>query len=552
MSTARRLLARFLVLALASVASLPGAVPAGAGFDIRAFGAVGDGRTLNTMAINAAVAAAAEAGGGTVLVPAGRFLSGTIRLRSRVFLHLAPGAVIVGSTELSDYPYQPPPTPLDTPEFRRLLPVYADRVEYGRYALIRADDAEDVGVVGEGSIEGQGGHPNFNKDELVARGMSRQEAHYARPYALSFIRCRNVQVRGVTFRDLAFWCQHYLDCDGVLVSGITVDSQREHQNNDGIDIDGSRNVRVIGSKFIVGDDAICLKAAYRDCENITIADNVCRSRANAVKFGTASNGGFKNISISNLTIEQTACAGLAFEAVDGGTIDGVVVSNIVMRDVGAAIFIKLGDRGRRWMRPEDHRVGAIRNVSISNVVATVFTPWDARPLGSSITGFPGHYVENVRLSHVRIVSVREQPREATRAIATAPVPENETDYPEYSMFGELPAHGLFVRHVRGLVLDDVELTFADRDHRSALVCERVDDLEIRGLRTRTLPDAEPVVRLRDVTGAFLTGTRSPEGASVFLRVEGESRDIRVVGCDLASAREGVVHLRDGAASALPR
>lgn len=525
--------------------------PTAAWADVRDFGARGDGTTLDTAAINRAVEAASASGGGTVRVPAGRYRSGTIHLRSHVFLHLDAGAVLVGSTELKDYPPNPPPAPADTEEFRRLLPVFPRHFEYGRHALIVADGQENVGVVGQGEIDGQGDHPNFSKDELVARGMTRQEAHSARPYALSFVRCRNVQVRGITFRNLAFWCQDYLDCDGVLVDGITVDSMHEGRNNDGIDIDGARNVRVANSYFLTGDDAICLKSNYAHCENIVITNNVCRTLTNAVKFGTASNGGFRNVAVSNLAVQQAGASGLALELVDGGTMDGIAISNIVMDEVGAAIFIKLGDRGSRWMKPEHHKVGTLRNISISNVVAKVFTPYDARPLGNSITGVPGHFIENVTLSNIRLISVRDQPREATRAIATAPVPENAADYPEYSMLGELPAHGLFVRHVRGLTLENVEFSFSARDHRSALVCDDVQDVEVRGLRARVLPEAEPVVRFTAVQRAAITGTVAPQGAGVFLRVEGDSADIAVTGSDLSRAREPVL-LAPGLAPATVR
>lgn len=505
--------------------------------DVRDHGARGDGTGLDSAAINRAIEAAAAAGGGTVVVPAGRYRCGTVTLRSHVTLRLEAGSVLVGSTELSDYPEVAPPTPTDTIEFRRLLPVYPTRFEYGRHSLIQAIGLENVAIEGRGVIDGSGDHPNFSKAELIRRGMTRQEAHSRRPYGLSFIQCRNVRVTGISFRNLAFWTQDYLDCEDVLVDGITVDSLANDRNNDGIDIDGSRRVRVVNSFFNAGDDAICLKASYRDCEDIVISNNVVSSLVNGIKMGTASNGGFKNIAISNIVMRKLGAAGIALQIVDGGHMDGITVNNIVMHEVGAAFFIRLGDRGRAWMRPEHHAVGSLKNVLISNVVAQIYTPWDGRPLGSSISGLPGHPVENVTLSNVRIVSLREQPRDQTLGLGDAVIPEHPQDYPEYSMFGSLPAYGLYARHVRGLTLEAVSTDFRSVDHRSSLVCDRVEDLRIVGWQARTLPDSDPVIRLRDVRGADLVGLSAGAGTPVFLRVDGATSDVVLQGCDLSRARE---------------
>lgn len=531
---------RFLCLLLAFSAGV-GVRAAGAGLvqDIRDHGAKPDGVTLATPAINRAVDAAAAAGGGTVYVPAGRFLTGTIYLKSNVTLELAAGAVLLGSTELSDYPENPPPEPTDTVEFRRYRHLYPQKFEYGRYSLIYSAGQENVAVVGRGTIDLQGDHPNFSKAELVKRGRTRQQAHFERPYGLSFVRCRNVQVRDIVLRKLAFWTQDYLDCDDVRIEGITVDSLEQDRNNDGIDIDGSRRVRVANCLLNAGDDAICLKANYRDCEDIVITNCVASSFANGVKFGTASNGGFKNIAISNLTLRKVGCAGLAFEAVDGGTIDGVVVSNVTMHEVGTAIFIRLGDRGSVWMNPEDHAVAQVRNISISNVVANVFTPYDGRPLASSISGLPGHCVENVSLANIRLNILRDYPAEVIKMFVPEQIPEQPAEYPEHSMFGGLPAYALYARHVRGLSLHQVEATFAQRDPRSALVCDDVQGLRISNWTSRVAPESAPVIRLAAVKDAVISGGAASAGTATFLRVEGESGDIALAGIDLGRAREAV-------------
>ncbi len=507
--------------------------------NVRDCGAAGDGVTLDTAAINQAVEEVAKGGGGTVHVPPGRYLTGTIYLKSNITLHLDAGAVLLGSTELKDYPENPAPAPADTLEFRRLAHLYPQRLEFGRYSLIYAAGQQNVALTGRGVIDGQGDHPNFSKKEMIARGLTRDQAHFRRPYALGFVRCANVQVRDVSFRNLAFWCESYLDCEDVIVDGVTVDSRAIDRNNDGIDIDGCRRFRVTNCRFNTGDDAICLKASFRDCEDIVIANNVCSSVCNGIKFGTASNGGFKNIAISNMTMKDIGSAGLAFEAVDGGVIDGVVVSNVVMDQVGAALFIRLGDRGRQWMKPEEHVVGAIRNVSIQNVVARVFAIYDGRPLASSITGLPGHPVENVTLDNVRIVILRDFPRTTSEGLVNAAIPEQVADYPEYSVFGSLPAYGLYVRHARGLALHNVDVSFAHTDFRPGLLCDDVEQLRVTDWHCRTLPGADPAILLRDVRGAAFFGGVALEGTDTYLRVEGNSADIALVGMDLTGARQPV-------------
>ncbi len=490
--------------------------------DVRARGAVADGSALNTELLNRLVRELSAAGGGTLRFSPGTYLTGTIYLRSHVTLQLEPGATILGSTEIADYPENPPPRP-------------TDRLEYGRHALIHADGQTDVAIIGQGTIYGQGDHPNFTKKDLLAKGWSDRAAYLKRPYGLSFIRCQRVRVEGIRFENIAFWCQHYLDCDDVVVRGVTVDSKKHDYNNDGIDIDGSRSVRVSDCHFNVGDDAICLKAAYRDCENVVVTNCTASSLANGVKFGTATGAGFKNITISNIVLDGIQAAGIALEIVDGGTLDGVSLSNFTMRDVGAAIFIRLGDCARRWVTDMPKPgIGLLRNVVISNIVAEQSSA-DSRPLSSSITGLPGHPVENISISDVRITSTRSHTREASR-VDFRQVPEVPKGYPEYPMFGVLPSHGLYVRHVRGLTLRNVQFAFAGEDYRSAVVCDDVERLVIDGLQTRVLPESAPVLLFHDVRGALVVNSLLWEPAADFLQLQGASTGIELSGNRVGGAR----------------
>ncbi len=490
-------------------------------YNILDHAAVADGKTLNSVAINTLISKVSAAGGGTVYVPPGTFLTGTIYLKSHVTLHLENGAVLLGSIDISDYPENQPPRP-------------TDRLEYGRYSLIYAAGQEDVALTGFGKIYGQGDHPNFTKKALEARGWSGRDAYLKRPFGLCFVGCRKVRVENITLQNIAFWCQDYLDCDDVVVTGVTVDSQKFDYNNDGIDIDGCRNVRVSNCRFFAGDDAICLKASYRDCENITVTNCSGSSLANGIKFGTSSNGGFKNIAISNITLDKINAAGIALEIVDGGTMDGVAISNIAMREVGGAIFIRLGNAARRWTSDiSKPAIGVIRNVSIDNVVAKVFSV-DTRPLASSLTGLPGHSLENISLSNIMIETVRSFPRERLGP-PLADIPEQASGYPEYSMFGDLPAYGFYVRHVKGLTLSNVNVRFEGTDYRSALAFDDVQDLEVDALKSRSLLESAPVILMKDVSGAVVRNTRLRDPAAVFIRTTGKITDVSLTGNQLGKA-----------------
>ena len=514
---------------------------------------VGDGTTLNTAAFNATIDRLAAAGGGTLTVPAGRYLTGTIYLKSGVTLHLDNGAVIVGSTNLADYPRNPPPFP-------------AENLLYGRYAVVCALQQHDVAITGEGKIFGQGSDPNFSKKILQERGLAQQDAYLNRPYGLYFHACRRVQVRNITLQNLAYRTQLYLACDDVVVDGVTVDSRKDDCNNDGLDLDGSRDVRIANCDVAAGDDGITLKSSWAACENVTINNCVIHALCNGIKFGAASRGGYKNVSISNCAIYETGVAGIAMEVVDGGVLDGVTVSNLTMSDVSTPIFIRLGNRGEKWIEGQSPAApGVLRNVTISNVTAAVFARDGT--MAASITGLPEHPVENITLSQIiitlqpghgkvpldnfqltrlnaaRIRIEREFGNDITR-LTVQDVPERPADYPEYSMFGPLPAYGFFCRHVKGLTLDRIDLAPETMEHRSAVVLHDVQGVTVAGWRSPATPQSNPVFLFRDVTDALLTGCVAQGGTRAFLRVEGDSDHITLLGSDLSRAASAI-SLEDG-------
>ena len=488
----------------AVAASTASAMPAGAAaasvYSVTAYGASGDGARLDTKAIQSAVDACAAAGGGTVLFPAGAYLSGTVFLKSKVQLCLDAGAVLLGSKNLDDYPKS-------IPRIRSYTDNYTEK------SLIYGEGLHDIGIHGRGLIDGQ--------------GASFEGPYKVRPYLIRIISCRSVSVSGVTIRNSPMWVQHYLACDDVSIHGITVHSRVNH-NNDGIDIDCCHRVTISDSNISSGDDAIVLKStSARPTTDVAITNCVLSSRSNAFKLGTESNGGFENIVLSNCTMYDTRLSGIAVEMVDGGLLDGLSVSNVTMRDVKSALFVRLGNRARPYEaggpRPG---AGKLRNVHISNVTAT-----GANDIGCAISGIPGHEIENVTLENIRFTfegGVKDAP---------VKVPEHPAEYPEYKMFGLLPAYGFFCRHVRNISFRNVQTGFDRADARPALVCEDVRDLDIGA---SCFAASGPTIKLRQVSGAMIHGCRVPGRAAAFLDVSGgQVERVSVIGNDLSNADKAV-------------
>ena len=467
----------------------------GAVFDITAFGAKGDGKTQNRDAINKAIDAAAAAGGGTVEIPAGAWVTGSIRLRSNVILHLAPGALIEAGADASAYD---PAEPSDWTRFQ----------DFGHShfhnSLIWGESLENIGITGSGRISG--------------KALNRGERGGGADKAIALKLCRNVVLRDFSISNGG----HF----GILASGVdnlTVDNLQIDTNRDGIDIDSCRNVRISNSSInSPNDDAITLKGTHalgaaRPTENVTITnclvsgyeigsllDGTMRRTVQRapdrdgptgrIKIGTETEGDFRNITISNVVFDTSR--GLALESVDGAHIEDVAISNITMRDVSnAPIFIRLGNRMRA---PEGTPVGSIRRINISNVIA-----YNADPrYGSIISGIPGHDVEDVSLRGIRIIykgglsldQVRKQPPDLVntfffRASGGVPprepydTPEREKEYPEPSMFGMLPAWGFFVRHAKNIELRDLDLGVLKEDSRPVFVLDSVEHVDFEHCRT---------------------------------------------------------------------
>ena len=453
----------------------------------------------NAPFIQKAIDQCAADGGGYVYVPAGTFVSSTIFLRSNVHLQLHPNTVIQGSVNPDDY---------------------------AKRGFVVAEDIENASITGSGTIDGQGDHKNFQFGDNKG----------ARPYLLHFSGCRNMVVKDVTLKNSAVWTFRMARCDGVKVQGVSIYAHGNF-NNDGLDID-SKNVLVSDCRIDCDDDALCFKSDYSDfdVEHVVVTNCILSSNCNAIKFGTASNAGFRNIAISNCVIHKasesnirnwkgtirgvtgdtTVISGIALEVVDGGFMDQIVISNITMRDIQTPLFIRLGSR---------KSAGSLRNIIISGITA-----YNASLITSSVTGIPGHQVENVTIRDM----VFYYTGGAGEDDVTRPVPENEKGYPENRMFGHtLPAYGLYVRHVRNLTVENFQCYTLQPDARPAFVFDDVQNVWLNNFQASRPSGEQPLIRLIQSSDMIISGFRVPQTTiPLFLQAVGEQcKNISVVGND---------------------
>ena len=456
-------------------------------YNVMDFGATGDGKTLDSPSINKAIEEAVTKGGGTVFFPAGTYLSASIRLKSNISLFLDQGATILAASPSETIKY-------DDPEPNK----WGDSLQYQDFghshwhnSLIWGENIHDASILGSGMIWGKGLNRGTGGSGSAAGGGNK---------SISLKWCRNIIIRDVSILQGGWF--------GILATGVdnlTIDNLKIDTNRDGMDIDCCANVR-ISNCFVnsPSDDGICLKSCYglgvaKVTENVTITN--CQvsgfiagtlldgtykrmegtggnGPTGRIKFGTESNGGFKNITISNCVFIY--CRGLALESVDGALLEDVTISNITMRDiVNAPIFIRLGERMRG---PKEAAVGKIRRMLISDI--NVYNA-DSRN-GCIISGDQGQDIEDVRLSNIRIYYNGG----GTLEQAAREVPGFEKEYPEPYRFGVMPSYGFFVRHVKDIQFNNVEVTLLKDDQRPAFILDDVKGAEfnfVKALKTANIP-----------------------------------------------------------------
>ncbi|HEY4153987.1 MAG TPA: glycoside hydrolase family 28 protein [Puia sp.] len=432
-------------------------------FDVTAFGAVGDGKTDNTFSIQRAIDSCAQKGG-QVYFPAGKFLSATLHLKNRVTLYLSGGATLLGQPDPKKYPY------LDAG-----IRFYGDA--WARQSLIFCRDQENVAIEGSGTIDGQGA-------KFVVTTLKKPDRYRDRPYLLWFAGCRNVSVKGVQLRNSAYWMQHYLGCDGVKIDGINI-WNHSNKNNDMMDIDGCRNVIVSNVTGDSDDDGITIKSTSPlISEYISITNCLISSHCNAIKFGTESTGGFRNVVISNCVIRPSAqhttiygrpagMSGLALEVVDGGVMENISIDHILISGPQVPFFVRLGNRARKYKEGvAEPTAGSIKNIHLSNIVAT-----GADETGCFLTGLPNAPLEDIFLNNI---SMETKGSDSVFDL-NRPVEEMETAYPEGTMFGKLPAFGFFIRHAKGVNVSDISIHSLNRETRPGILVSNTSRFSLSGL-----------------------------------------------------------------------
>jgi polygalacturonase len=531
-----------------SLLSLP---LAAAEFNVRDYGAAGDGVTLDSPAINAAIDAAAKAGGGTVVLPPGTYLSFSIRLKTNITLRIETNAILLAATpsaELGQY---------DVPEPNQ----WGDHFQYQDFghshwhnSLIWGEDVENVAITGGGLINGKAllrnasyrngpvSGPNGTLSLAARDTLPISAAAQPAPLdpvgqgnkAIAFKNSRKIVIRDISILMGGHFAVLVTGVDDLVINKVTIDT-----NRDGMDIDASQNVRISDCRVnSPNDDAIVLKTSFalgalRDTRNVSISHCTVsgfdvgtlldstrgRSLEKApdrdgptarIKIGTESNGGFRNISIHDCLFERSR--GLALETVDGGVIEDVTVNNLTMREVSnTPIFLRLGNRARG---PATTPVGKIRRVSISNVTVE---DADSRYAAILLSGLPAHAIEDISLDNIRIAArgglttelVAEQPETLVNAFFLRgtetgllgprdplAVPEHAQGYPEPSMFGLLPANAIYARHARNLHVSNLHISFMQPDARPHVVLEDVDGATLERVDIKS--SNTPAVVLRKV------------------------------------------------------
>lgn len=460
-------------------------------FSIIDFGAVADGETLCTEAVQKAVDFCHAQGGGTVQFEGGMYVLSTIFLKSNVHIVIPENTTILGSLNFYDYAQQ---EQIDYPIYQDASHTYFD------LSMFVGRNCENISITGKGKID-----MRSVWDEDGVRG---EAIKHRGPKCIALKECRNIEISGLEMVNVTDLAVYFAGCENVDVHGLKL-----YVYIDGISPDNSKNVKIYDCEVEAGDDAIVFKSSYTlnrldVCKDIQVWNCRLKSRCTAIKFGTETNGGFENIQIENMDIRETRITGIAIESVDGAVIDGVSIKNVTMRNVNAPLFIHIGKRMRG---PAGRSIGEIKNVTLENITAegpyepyeivawNYFSykandnyqyPWifgvaesfDDTQAGndresdwqmtSNLCGLVGYPLKNITLRNVHL--------KLDGGVQTynTNVPEEAQDYPEVYVYGRiLPAKGIYFRHIEGLTLDNVTVETYRADKRADFVFEDVSDLQ---------------------------------------------------------------------------
>jgi hypothetical protein len=499
-------------------------------YDIRSSGAKGDGTTLDTAAVQATIDLCSSEGGGTVLVPAGDFMIGTVELKSHVTLHLAAKGRLLGSPDIEHY-----------------SPGNGIPRSNGNIVLLSAANAEYVAIEGNGTIDGNGAKFYTGRGDNTGPGGDPSQGYFQRPHLVVFYRCRNLRIRDVFLTASAYHCIRILECRDVHLDGVRIHN-RVNKNNDGFHINSSHYVHIAGCDVVCQDDACAL---FGSNNFVTVTNCTFSTRWSVFRFG---GGEPENITVSNCVIYETYGCPIKMRFGSRSRAENITFSNLVLKDVTGPISIGLDSRSRRASDTSEPRPrGIVRNIAFHGIRASVVATGRQHsdlPFESSfrqgetrtcivLNAVGDDILENISFDDVHITYEGG----GTADEARAEVPSIAGEYFE---IGTPPAYGLYARNLRGLTLHNVRFQVTAPDLRPAVTFDRVTDASVNGLGAQGNPQAESHLRFRESQDILITGARLLSPTSLFLRVEGTgSRGIKIDGGDLSKAAK-VVGFADGA------
>jgi len=518
-------------LATPAAAQSPSADAGTRTFNVRDYGAKGDGKTLDTTAVQAAIDACAAERGGTVLIPAGDFVVGTVELKSNVTLHLAAAGRLLGSGNPADYSAGKGVPPGN-----------------GNVVMLYAVNADNVTIEGPGTVDGQGNLFYTGHGDNTGPGGNRAAGYVNRPHLLIFYRCANLRIHDVFLTRSAYHCMRVLECHFVQLEGIRIHN-RVNLNNDGFHLNSNEYVHISNCDVMCQDDACALFGSNRF---VTVTNCTFSTRWSIFRLG---GGQAENIAISNCVIYDTFGCVIKMRFGAGSRIENVSFSNLVMRNVTGPISVGL-DSGHRAANAPARPNGIIRNLSFSGIRATVvseggqfadmpfknnFRPGETRTC-ITLNGVGDEFLEGITLNDIHVTYGGGG---TAAEAANRDVPKMAGEYFE---LGTLPAYGLYARNVRGLSLSGVRFEVEKPDMRPALVFERVEDAAINSLSAQGNKDAESLLRFTDCRDILISAARVLTPAAVFLGVEGAaSHNLKIDGGDLSKAAHRFTYTRGAVA-----
>ena len=443
-------------------------------WNVKDYGAIDDSTTVNTKIIQKVIDECSQAGGGTVTLDGKVFVSGTLLLKDNVTLNITENTTLLGSVNPNDYPVIDP---------------FIDATgQFRGQCFIGGIDVKNVSITGKGTINGQGEMFKVHKVKETLKKLGQKmivpdfssiiakDSKYVnnkirfsnRPFLIRMVRSKNIKLQNIHLRQPAAWTVHFYQCDQFEVDGIDIHSHA-NQNNDAIDIDSSTHGLIKDCTIDSGDDAVCFKSTSpKPTSDVEVYNCKIKSKWGAIKFGTESMGDFKNITVKDCLIHDTTGGGIKILSVDGANIDNILIENIKMVNVEMPIFMRLGERGLTYREAVKQPTGTINNVTIRNIDAVVSETAALRiksPTGFFFTGTPNHKIGHIKLENIKI----SLPGGGTNEDATIVVPENETQYPEFTKLGATPAYGMYARHITNLETKNVVFQLRAEDKRKETV-----------------------------------------------------------------------------------